>query len=71
MKQTIIFCITLLLISFSISGQDIKQDLQAETDRTNAYAIQLEKYLNLYLVDQYNERAANAWHRDYSSIDAF
>jgi hypothetical protein len=71
MKRTIFFCSTLLLISISISGQGIKPDLQAETDRTNAYASQLEKYLDIYLVDQYNERAASACHRDYSSTDAF
>jgi hypothetical protein len=59
-------------IPFLVSGQDNKPiPAQAETDRTNAYAAQLENYLKLYLVDQYNERAVNAWHRDYSSIDAF
>jgi hypothetical protein len=57
---------------FSVTGQDNKPSTQnAEIERTNAYARQLENYLKLYLVDQYDERAANAWHRDYSSIDAF
>jgi Abhydrolase family len=71
MKRIIFFFCLFSTISISISGQGIKPDLQAETDRTNAYASQLEKYLDIYLVDQYNERAASAWHRDYSSIDAF
>jgi len=57
---------------FSVTGQDYKPSTQkAEIERTNAYARQLENYLKLYLVDQYDQRAANAWHRDYSSIDAF
>jgi hypothetical protein len=42
-----------------------------EEERTNAYAKQLENYLRGWLVDQYPERAAKAWNRDYSSIDAF
>jgi fermentation-respiration switch protein FrsA (DUF1100 family) len=42
-----------------------------EEERTNAYAKQLESYLRGWLVDQYPDRAANAWNRDYSSVDAF
>lgn len=67
-----IICFCLFFYPFSVSGQNNKPiPPQAETDRTNAYAIQLENYLNLYLVDQYDDRATNTWHRDYSSIDAF
>ena len=70
--QTCIVCFFLFFNLFFVSGQDNKPiSQQAETDRTNAYASQLENYLKLYLVDQYNERAANEWHRDYSSVDAF
>ncbi len=48
------------------------EDLKAEElARTDAYASQLEQYLNLWLVDQYPERAAKAWNRDYSSPEAF
>lgn len=44
---------------------------QMETERTDLYATQLENYLRMYLVDQYNERAEKFWNRDYSSPDAF
>lgn len=43
----------------------------AETARTNAYASQLEKYLADFLVREYDKRAAQFWHRDYSGIPAF
>jgi dienelactone hydrolase len=67
-----IICSLLIFILFQTSGQTDKNlPPQAETDRTNAYASQLENYLKQYLVDKYEERAAKAWHRDYSSIDAF
>ena len=70
--QTSIICFYLFFNSFLVSGQGNRPvPPQAETDRTNAYAAQLENYLKQYLVDQYDERAAKAWHRDYSSIDAF
>lgn len=70
--QICIICFYLFFNSFSIFAQDNKPILpQVDTNRTNAYATQLENYLRLYLVNQYDERAANAWHRDYSSIDAF
>lgn len=42
-----------------------------EEDRTAAYAGQLEAYLRKQLVDDYPERAAKAWNRDYSSVEAF
>src|SRR6476660_2502431 len=41
------------------------------TARNEAYAKQLEGYLLKWLVDDYPERAAKAWQRDYSSVDAF
>lgn len=44
---------------------------EIETRRTDAYAAQLEAWLRETLVDQYPERAARQWHRDYSSIEAF
>jgi hypothetical protein len=44
---------------------------RAEAERTDAYAAQLEAYLRQWLVEDYPERAVKAWHRDYSSIDAF
>lgn len=43
----------------------------AEEKRTNDYAAQLEAYLRKMLVEDYPARAAKAWYRDYSSIEAF
>ncbi len=49
-----------------------RSDLQEMEDRRNAqYAGQLEAWLRDYLVDQYPGRAAAAWRRDYSSVEAF
>ena len=42
-----------------------------ESARNEAYARQLEAYLRDWLVEQYPERAAEGWNRDYSSVDAF
>jgi dipeptidyl aminopeptidase/acylaminoacyl peptidase len=39
--------------------------------RNEVYAKNLERYLVDWLVEKYPERAAAAWHRDYSSHDAF
>lgn len=68
-----ILCVALLVFSIQASGQ--KENLiiskKAETQRSNAYEKQLADYLKEYLVDDYEERAAKAWNRDYSSIDAF
>lgn len=50
------------------SSDDLKQ---AEQDRTDAYAAQLEAYLRHWLVEEYPQRAASAWNRDYSSMEAF
>jgi hypothetical protein len=43
----------------------------AEEKRTDAYAAQLEAYLRKMLVEDYPARAAKAWHRDYSNVEAF
>ncbi len=46
-----------ILISWPVSGQKNQvADSLYETERTNAYASQLENYLRQYLVDQYDER---------------
>ncbi len=48
------------------------QDLKPlEEQRTDAYAAQLEAYLAKWLVEDYAQRAAHAWTRDYSSQEAF
>lgn len=59
-------------LPFMAASQVVSGDIEKfETERTNLYAKQLENYLKLYLVDQYNDRTADIWARDYSSIDAF
>ena len=72
-KSPIVTIFLLVLMTLlPVSAQKIQPDnSQYEIDRTNAYASQLEGYLRNYLVDKYDERASAAWHRDYSSIDAF
>ncbi len=52
----------------SLQETDFKQ---SEARRTDAYAAQLEAWLRSYLVEQYPERAAKAWSRDYSSTAAY
>jgi len=42
-----------------------------ESKRNDEYAAQLEAWLRDYLVAQYPDRAAKAWNRDYSSIEAY
>jgi hypothetical protein len=70
--QVLVLCFLPFFYPFLVFGQTNRPvPPQAETDRTNSYATQLENYLKLYLVDKYEERAVNLWHRDYSSIDAF
>lgn len=69
-----LICACLLITMFPAIGQESSSSLlpeQAEEERTNAYEEQLENYLRQYLVDQYDARAADTWHRDYSSVDAF
>jgi hypothetical protein len=72
-QQTIKLCLILIFVMFyRVSGQDTKKTFeQLEIQRTDSYASQLENYLRMYLVDHYGERAAKAWNRDYSNIDAF
>ena len=59
-------------IVLTVNGQDEQKTLTKEQDeaRINAYEQQLADYLSAYLVDEYDERAAKAWNRDYSSVDA-
>ena len=57
--------------AFHVAGQTEKWiSNEIETARTSAYEQQLETYLRRYLIDEYEERSAKAWNRDYSSIDA-
>jgi hypothetical protein len=52
-------------------GRAIEDLQQFEEERTDEYAAQLEAYLRTWLVEDYPQRAAGAWNRDYTSVDAF
>ena len=69
--QSFLVLCSLLTLAFPVRGQETVMPKEVEEARTDAYAAQLENYLREYLVDAYEARAADAWHRDYSSIDAF
>lgn len=43
----------------------------AKQERYDAYALELEQHLRSYIVDDYPQRAARIWRRDYSSVKAF
>lgn len=68
-----IFTSALALLLFfthfqQLSAQEVKV-LSSEADdaRIDAYEKELESYLTQHLVDDYDERSALAWQRDYSS----
>src|SRR5687768_354680 len=63
-------CLLMLLFAVPAKAQKRLIDTAVERARTDAYAKQLETYLRHYLIDEYEARAAKAWNRDYSSIDA-
>jgi len=71
----LMIALTLTAVSGSAAepseGQDDADFKQLEEKRTDAYAAQLEAWLRDYLVDQYPQRATQAWHRDYTSVEAF
>ena len=62
---------SLFSVAFQVAGQTEKLiSNEVETARTDAYEQQLETYLRHYLIDEYEERSAKAWNRDYRWIDA-
>lgn len=64
--------VSIIFVFFPVRGQENNTiSKEAENIRTTAYTKQLENYLNEYLVNQYDKRAAKAWNRDYSSLAAF
>lgn len=77
--KIILLLFNMLIFSGGVSAQEnnkpgalIKEmpDQKKEV-RTEAYKDQLEKYLQQWIIEGYEERAEDAWQRDYSSIDAF
>lgn len=61
--------------TFPATAQEEEQGMpglkEFEAARNEAYSRRLEAYLWDWLVEQYPERAAQAWNRDYSSVEAF
>lgn len=72
MRTSLPIGLWIFLVSTTFGAEPVKDDLkQLEEKRTDAYAAQLEGWLRDYLVEQYPDRAAGQWHRDYSSVAAF
>ena len=70
--------VTLVMLLISISSFMFSQEnskkkdwVKFEEERTDAYKDQMEAYLQHLIIDEYKDRANEAWNRDYSSIDAF
>ena len=63
----------ILICNQSLGQETEKPELwkATEKERTDNYARQLETYLLEWLIEEYPQRAEEAWSRDYSSIDAF
>ena len=57
----------------SVSGQAVVEELPAQMigERNDRYRDELVQYLQDYVINGYDERAARNWNRDYSSLDAF
>lgn len=72
LSEILLVPLLLILLIEPVWGQVQEKTFeQIETERTDLYAGQLENYLRMYLVDQYDVRAEKFWNRDYSSADAF
>ena len=71
MYSVTLLVVLALLLAHTAWAQSEEDFKEFEENRTNAYAKQLETYLQHWLVDEYPERAAHAWQRDYSSVEAF
>jgi dienelactone hydrolase len=70
-KNLLILTLCLLFPLRGFSQDARAKNEEFENQRNQAYSDELENYLRNYLVEQYNDRAAKLWNRDYSSIDAF
>lgn len=69
-----ILLVLYIFISNSIFSQENKEReewVQSEEERTDIYKDQIEVYLQSWILEGYEDRANEAWNRDYSSIDAF
>ncbi len=69
-----VILISILFFINDVCAQEVfemKEWNQFEEKRTDNYKNQIEKYLQSWIIEEYDERADEAWNRDYSSIDAF
>lgn len=72
--RTIIAAVAVLSIAVVAAqevGQSSEKTPQTPETRARQYADDLERHLREWLVDDYPRRAAGAWHRDYTSTEAF
>ncbi len=57
---------------FAQSEAAVKQRLDSILEHRNeVYKSQLESYLQHWIIEEYSDRAADVWHRDYSGVDAY
>ena len=63
----------MVLTAPSVSGQNVVEELPAQMigERNDRYRDELVFYLQDYVINGYDARAARSWDRDYSSVDAF
>ncbi len=66
-KFTLIYILLLHMAIIPLNGQKIDS---TEINRTNIYAAELENYLRIYLIDEYENRSNKLWSRDYSNVNA-
>jgi len=75
-KTCFFYLVLTIILTASVNtlyGQTVKEELPKEMieQRNNNYRSELEAYLRNYLIDEYDDRARDAWNRDYSSVEAF
>lgn len=67
----ILSLIGFLLFAHSVVAQEKKLTQEEDDARINRYEKQLSDYLTDYIVNGYEDRAAEKWKRDYTTIGAF
>lgn len=67
---TILLMAGLLITAPMLAQEATTLTKEQDEARIDAYEKQLADYLSAWLVEEYDERAAKAWNRDYTSADA-
>lgn len=67
---TILLMAGLLITAPMLAQEATTLTKEQDEARIDAYEKQLADYLSAWLVEEYDERAARAWNRDYTSADA-